>query len=61
MLAVRSIGRTVRSYGRVDVGLVWVALADARCLPVRAADVERSVSISRGLLGAGWHVWARSG
>ena len=37
----------------MGVGLVCVALADARCLPVRAVGVERSVSVSDGLSGAG--------
>lgn len=45
----------------MGVGLVWVALADARCLPARAVGVERSVSVSNGLSGVGWHVWAGSG
>lgn len=58
VLAVRCVGR---SYDYAGVVLVWVALADACCLPVRAVGVERSVSVSRGLSGAGWHVWARSG
>lgn len=43
---------------------VWVfgvALAGARCLPVWGMGVERSISASDGLSGAGWHVWACSG
>lgn len=55
VLAVRNIGRTACSYGRVGVVLVWVALAGARCLPMRAVGVERSVRASGGLSGARWH------
>ena len=61
VLAVRSIGREVRFCGDAGVALVWVALAGARCSPVWGMGVERSVSVSDGLSGVGWHVWARSG
>nr|DAX35009.1 MAG TPA: hypothetical protein [Caudoviricetes sp.] len=45
----------------VGVVLVWVALAGARCPLARGVGAERSVSVSDGLSGVGWHVWACSG
>ena len=42
MLAVRSMGRTARSYGRVGVGLVWVALAGCS-LPACAGRGRRTL------------------
>lgn len=61
VLGVRDMGRVARPYGGAGVVLVWMALADARRLPVWGVGVERSVSASDSLSGAGWHVWACSG
>lgn len=61
VLAARSMGRVACFAAGVGVALVWVALADARCLPVWDVGIERSVGVSDGLLGVGWHVWACSG
>lgn len=61
VLGVRCVGSVAWFAVGVGVVLVWVALADARCPPVWGVGIERSVSVSDGLLGVGWHVWACSG
>ena len=71
---VRSLGGLLTrvSFGVscLGYGVVWgllmgwvfgVALAGARCLSLLGMGIERSVSASDGLSGAGRHVWACSG